>query len=152
MGGVWADAAIKRMQRILIFLPRLLFGLTEGWIAAGDAREHLVEGFLRGHLLLAFIFAVAVLKVAGPAAYLLNVVACHDHNGMIGGAFAARAVIVDVVAQPHKTSSELIQFSAMLEFFHVPPPRPFYYIRRTGRHWQEYATQSACGLPEEKGL
>src|SRR5437764_10551121 len=91
----------------LVLFPRFLLRPSEGKVPAGHAGQYLVEGLLSRHFFLALVLAVAVLKVTGPAAHLLNFVAGHDYNGMIGGAHAARAVIVDVIAQPHKTSSKV---------------------------------------------
>lgn len=64
------------------------------------AGEHLLERFLRAHLLAtAFVVSVLVFGAAGAATRLADFFSHHDHNGMIGCALAARAIIVDVITQ-----------------------------------------------------
>src|SRR5271157_238595 len=53
---------------------------------------------------------VFVLVAASAAEYLQHLFAIHSNHGVVGGALAARAVIVNVVTQTHKCISHYLVF------------------------------------------
>ncbi len=87
-----------RILRFLLFRGLGRLGSTE---LSGDARKYLVESFGGGHFLLALIAAILVLSVAGSAKDLGGFLSDEGRDGVIGGPFAAGAVIVYVIAQAH---------------------------------------------------
>jgi hypothetical protein len=65
----------------------------------------MIERFFGRHLFAAaFVLAVFVLAVAGAAARSEHFLAYHGNNRMVGGAFATRTMVVNVVAKSHKGS------------------------------------------------
>jgi len=81
-----------------------LFLLSAGFcgiflLHTGHAGEQLVERIFGGHLFAAaLVLAVLVLAAAGAATRDLYLFAHHGNYGMVGGAFASRTVVVNVVA------------------------------------------------------
>jgi hypothetical protein len=64
----------------------------------------MIERFFGRHLFAAaFVLAVFVLAVAGAAARSQHFFTHHGNNRMVSGAFAARTMIVDVVAKSHES-------------------------------------------------
>src|SRR5712691_1483136 len=82
-----------------------LFLLCRQWrfrLRSGHAGQHVVKGFFGGHLFFAaFVLPEFVFAVAGAAARSQHFFAHHRNNRMVGGALAARTMIVDIVAQSH---------------------------------------------------
>jgi hypothetical protein len=64
-----------------------------------------IKRFFGRHLFAAaFIAAIFVFAVAGAAARLQHFFSHHRNNRVVSGAFAARAMIVNVVAKSHEVS------------------------------------------------
>jgi phytoene dehydrogenase-like protein len=80
---------------LLLFSRLLLFRRL-----ASNAAQHFLEGFLSSHLLAAsFVFSVFVFGAASPTSRLLHLFTSHCYDGVIGGALATRAIVIDIIAK-----------------------------------------------------
>src|SRR6185312_12685136 len=104
--GRMAPGRISRFAALLLFrLPSLLFRRRLLRLTGAGARHQDVKGIFGRHFFFpAFVGAILVFVVAGTAARLEDFLTHHGHNGVISAAFAARAVIVNIVAQSHNRS------------------------------------------------
>src|SRR5438552_5441027 len=84
--------------KILILLATP--GLT---LRVHDAGQHAVEGFFFGQFLAAgSVLAIFVLRIAGAAEDFQDLLPGHGDDGVVHGALAAGAIIVDGIAQTHE--------------------------------------------------
>src|SRR5262249_28036318 len=107
----------------------LFFGLCFTLLRAGHASHQLVESLFGGHLFpAAFVVAVLIFVVAGAAASAQDFLPPHGDDGVVGGAFSARAVVGNIIAKTH-TSPLLPYYKAIADTWRRLLP-----LLRTGKN------------------